>query len=111
LTFLESNSIQFATNNETQFEYTKKTLKVQISSQSFIPSYLFPYINCRLSGSVGSSIVTNYTTINETNPRFNCFFNTPSAGLKKISLWYSEKSQEFEISSNNLEIVFIGNVL
>jgi hypothetical protein len=109
--YLKSSLIQFATNNETQFEYTKTTLKVQISSQTFIPSYLFPNIKCRLSDSTGYAMVTNFTSINESNPSFNCYFNTPNAGTKNISLWYSESNQEFEISSNLLEIVFVGNLL
>jgi hypothetical protein len=110
--YLKSSLIQFATNNETQFEYTKTTLKVQISSQTFIPSYLFPNIKCRLSDSTGYAMMTNYSSINESNASFNCYFNTPNAGPKNISLWYFEgTNQEFEISSNRLEIVFVGNFL
>jgi hypothetical protein len=108
--YLKPNLIQFSTNNETQFEYTKTTLKVQISSQTFIPTSLFPNIKCRLSDPTGYAMVTNYSIINETKPSFNCYFNTPNAGSKNISLWYSEGNHEFEISSNRLELIFIGNI-
>jgi hypothetical protein len=106
----EKNAIQFGSVNGTYFQYTKANLKVQIDYGFMIPRVLFPNVKCKLSDSSGFAMVTNFTVINETHPSFNCYFNTPVAGLKNISLWYSENSQqEFEISSNNLEVVFVGN--
>jgi hypothetical protein len=45
---------------------------------------------------------------NELNPQFTCYFNSESAGLKNVSLWYKDSSNEFEISKNSLELVFAG---
>jgi hypothetical protein len=101
-------SISFLDLSQKKFEYTKTTLIVPIAISTWIPSKLFSNIKCKLSGDSGFAFSTNFTVANEINPQFTCYFNTLSSGLKNISLWYKDSSNEFLISNNNLELVFAG---
>lgn len=84
-------------------------MKIPISISTFIPTSLYSNIQCKLSDTSGYAIYTNYSkSTNESHHEFLCNFKTSTAGIKNVSIWYKDSSIEFEISKNNLQVVFAG---
>eukprot|EP01080_Neovahlkampfia_damariscottae_P003710 gene3710-6599_t len=105
LTYLSQNDISFGSINQTRFEYTSSYLPVNVSIDIFLPQNLKNNIFCRMSGSTFNHLT--YFSNSVGNLHFIiCNFTSESPGAKNISLWFKDGNDEFQISKNQLELVF-----
>jgi uncharacterized protein involved in tolerance to divalent cations len=103
--FLEKKPIRFASENQTQFEYTSKHLPVNLTIDTFIPPSLRKNVYCKFSD---SQVKESTYFINSAGNVHNimCNVTSPTDGVKNVSLWFADSYHSIEISSNGLELVF-----
>jgi hypothetical protein len=91
--------------NQTRFEYTSTYLPVNLTIHAFIPDSLKTNIYCKLSDSEVEHI-TYFLKSNGTSHFIVCNLTTEKDGLNNVSIWYKDSHHKFQLSSNELELVF-----
>jgi hypothetical protein len=95
----------FSLENQTKFEYTSTYLPVNLSINTFIPDSLKKNVYCKLSDSEVEHI-TYFVKSNGTSHSIICNLTTESDGLNNVSIWYKDSHHKFQLSNNELELVF-----
>jgi hypothetical protein len=101
LYYLTQGLISFASQNQTQFEYVSTYLPVNVTLDTYLPNELKNNLFCKLS----DSNVEHLTYISTGN-YIICNFTTSSAGSKNLSIWYKDSYHKFQLSINELELIF-----
>jgi hypothetical protein len=78
---------------------------VSVSINTFIPFSIRNNIYCKLSDS-NTEHVTYFSNSVGDSHFIICNFTTETSGLNNVSLWYKDSYHKFQISTNNLELVF-----
>ena len=105
--YLNQSLISFQPSSQDLIFYTNTKFTLSIMLNNIIESTLINNLICYIGNTPSSSVV-----IISTNPIIiNCTFTNGNniAGLNNITLYYSEGTYSFQLSSNYLQIILISN--